>query len=121
MSKTCSEGALQSNFQKNTKNDDFAAGASSSIYKTIDDIKHILDGKPNAVGNDSVLRNELRDILEKLGEEWFKYGFSHGYAEAHKQLTETGQIPKKHNTSRKLRFGVDQTAQKTVNIDVVVF
>lgn len=79
------------------QNNDFAAGASASINKTIAEIEHIVSGEP--LGYDGPKRKELRtriqDVLKRLSELWYKKGFNRGHKESYRAYREKGRVPRK--------------------------
>lgn len=82
--------------------DDFKAGASASLNKTITEIREFLDdhgGRP-----DADLRGFLRKKLADMSEKRYRRGFRRGHIQSYKKFLETGVFPKEIEFEAKREF-----------------
>ena len=79
---------------------EFAAGASASIARTVEDIEKILTGEKLKISNPKreALRKKIKAALIKSSRSWYKKGFNRGHKEAfraykaHKRVPETLEV-----------------------------
>lgn len=71
---------------------EYAAGASSSLNKTITEIVDFLDiERPMTEGQ---LRDALHEALADLAESWYRRGFVRGHRVCHEYYTDRGKFPR---------------------------
>ena len=74
----------------------FAAGASASINKTLNEIEAILGGErlTKAGPKRCTLRKRLLAVLEAASVSWYRKGFNRGHREAHASFVGSGTVPR---------------------------
>lgn len=77
------------------KNAAYAAGASASINKTLDEIECILGGKklPSAGPLREQLRAELQAAVIASSKRWYRKGFNRGHKECYRAAKSSGKVP----------------------------
>lgn len=87
---------------------DFAAGASSSLKQTANEIMAFL-GRQDPLPKDD-LRIFLHEKLGDLAVKWYRKGFNRGHKESHAQ-TVKGRVPKtlRHDATRQFFTGGKRT------------
>ena len=73
------------------KDDIFAAGASASLQKTINEITDYLTEEPDTSGLKR--RDKMRSMITQLVFEWTEWGFYLGHSESYRRLRDDGEIP----------------------------
>ncbi|HUW97417.1 MAG TPA: hypothetical protein VMV40_01050 [Acidiferrobacter sp.] len=75
--------------------DQFAAGASAAIIKTIEEIDTILAGENLKISGKKreALREKIQDALIKSSRSWYKKGFNRGHKEAFRAHKKDNVVP----------------------------
>lgn len=73
----------------------FAAGASASIIKTLNEIEAILEGEKLTKSGPkrAELRKKLQEALIKSSRSWYRKGFNRGHKESYLAFKTDDQVP----------------------------
>lgn len=87
-------------------NEDFAAGASAALNKSIKEIERILKGARLPLDRPlrEKFRDTIRDALQKASLNWYKIGFKRGHKTSFEKFRELGSVPQAISKRVKVRF-----------------